>query len=243
MKKTMMITLTTLALVVGMAHADERGDRWGMRGTGVGAAAGAALAGPPGLIIGAGVGAFVGDRMGRAVTASELEDELALAQSDIDDLRASFERARTALYAAQIDLSDRDERISELEASRQASLSLETDVMFRTGSSDLEPAAGERLDRLAGALRDNPDLGVRLDGHADPRGEADFNRGLSEERSNAVRDGLVERGVEPSRIEVFGHGADHATGVEGDLDGYALDRRVEIRLKGQDGEARVANSE
>jgi outer membrane protein OmpA-like peptidoglycan-associated protein len=214
-----------------------------MRGTGVGAAAGAALAGPPGLIIGAGVGAFMGDRMGRAVTASELEDELALAQSDIDDLRASLERVRTELYAAQRDLSDREERISELEASRRVGLSLETDVMFRTGSSDLEPAAGERLDRLARALRDNQDLGVRLDGHADPRGEADFNRGLSEDRSNAVRDGLVERGIEPSRIEVFGHGAEHATGAEGDLDGYALDRRVEIRLEGKAGEARVANTD
>jgi outer membrane protein OmpA-like peptidoglycan-associated protein len=243
MKTTFMIALTALALLAGVAQADERGDRWGMRGTGVGAAAGAVIAGPPGLIVGAGIGAFIGDRMGRAATASVLEGELALAQSDIDELRASLEQVRGELYAALVDLSDRDERIGELEASRRASLSLETDVMFRTGSSDLEPAADVRLDRLATALRENPDLTVRLDGHADARGEAEFNQALSEQRSTAVRDGLVERGVESTRIEVHGHGAENARGSEGDLDGHALDRRVDIRLEGKAGEARVANSD
>lgn len=243
MKKAFLIVMAGLALLTGVAHADERGDRWGMRGTGIGAATGAALAGPPGLILGAGIGAFIGDRMGRARTASDLETELAMAESDLDDLRASLEQLREELYAAQIDLSDRDERIGELEASRRATLSLETDVMFRTGSSGLEPVAGERLDRLARALQDNPDLTVRLDGHADSRGEAEFNKGLSEQRSTAVRDGLVERGVDASRIEVHGHGAEHARGEEGDYEGYALDRRVDIRLEGKAGEARVANSD
>jgi len=240
MKRTLMLTAAALALVTGVASADDRADRWGVRGVGAGATAGALIAGPPGLVLGSAIGGFIGERMGRASTASELETQLSIADSDLDQLRASLELAERELGAVRTDLADRDQRIAELERSRQVTTALETEVLFRTGSSGLEPVADPRLDSLARVMRDNPDLTIRLDGYADPRGTEDFNMNLSRDRTSAVRDALVARGVPPERIDTHAHGDREASSADGDLDSYALERRVRARLRTDGPEAKVA---
>ncbi len=243
MKRIWIIAAACAALLSGVANADERADRWGKRGVGAGAAAGAILAGPPGALLGAGFGGFFAERLARARSATDLETDLALAQSDLDDMRAALERSREELAVLRTDLSDRDLRIAELERGRRVTMGLETEVMFRTGGSEVGQADIDRIDRLATVLLENPDLSIRLDGYADPRGEADSNLSLSEDRSNSVREELVARGVNPGRIETHAHGDTESRAVEGDLDGYALERRVRIRLEDNDAEARVANSD
>lgn len=243
MKSLLTITTIFLALVSGIASADEGADQWGKRGVGVGAATGALLAGPPGLIIGAGAGGFIAERMARAKTATDLETDLALAQSDLADLRDSLYRIQQALASVRTDLSDREQRIAELESARRLTVGLETDVHFRTGSSGLEVGSDDRLDRLAGILNQNPDLRLRLDGYADPRGEAETNLALSRDRNGSVRQALIARGVEPNRIVAHAHGDSQARIDAGDMDAYALERRVRIRLESNEAGARVANSD
>jgi outer membrane protein OmpA-like peptidoglycan-associated protein len=234
------ITTLSLLLMAGAANASGETERWGMGGVGAGAAAGAIIGGPPGAIIGAGVGGFLGDTMGRARLIPDLESDLEIARSDADDLRDSLQRTRFALQAARADLSDRETRIAELERSRQATAGLETEMLFKTGSSELHPAAAERLDHLATTLRSDPDLDVRLDGHADARGESEFNLGLSEDRASAVSQALVDRGIEQERINIRAYGAERARAEQGDLDAHAFDRRVIIRLQRDSGETSVA---
>ena len=242
MNRMLVAGAITLALVAGNAMADDRADRWGVRGVGAGAAAGALIAGPPGLVLGSAIGGFIGDRAGRARTASDLEAELAIATSDLDELHAALDDANRELDVFRADLEDRDQRIVELQRSRQVTVGLETDVMFRTGSSGLEPVADPRLDGLARMMIDNPDLSVRLDGYADPRGEEEFNLDLSRQRADTVRQALISRGVTPERIQTHAHGDAEATSARGDLDAYALDRRVRLRLEADTdtAEAKVA---
>lgn len=240
MKRILILTAASLPLLAGTASADDRADRWGVGGVGAGAATGALIAGPPGLVLGSAIGGFIGERMGRANTASDLETELSIANSDLDLLRASLEHAERELGVVRADLADRDQRITELERSRQVAMALETDVLFRTGSSGLEPAGDSRVESLARVMRENPDLTIRLDGYADPRGTEDFNMDLSRDRTSAVRDALVARGVPQERIETHAHGDQEAGSADGDLDAYALDRRVRARLQGDGPEAKVA---
>jgi outer membrane protein OmpA-like peptidoglycan-associated protein len=234
------ITTLLLMLMASTAFASGETERWGKAGVGAGAAAGAIVGGPPGAIIGAGLGGFLGGTMGRARTVPDLEADLEIARSDAEDLRDSLQRTRSALQAARADLSDRETRIAELERSRQATAGLETQMLFKTGSSELDVAAAERLDRLATTLRGDPDLDVRLDGHADARGETEFNLGLSEDRASAVSRALVDRGIEQGRISIHAHGAERARAEQGDLDAHAFDRRVIIRLQRDSGETSVA---
>lgn len=240
MYRTLVLTAACLVLLAGNAMADDRADRWGMGGVGAGAAAGAVIAGPPGLMLGAGIGGFIAERLGRARTADDLETDLTIATSDLDVLRASLDSTRRELELVRGDLADRDQRIAQLQRARRSTTEIETDVLFRTGSSGLEPVADPRLDSLATVLVENPDLSIRLDGYADPRGAEEFNIDLSRDRAMAVRDALTSRGIDPDRIQVYAHGDTETTAANGDLDAYALDRRVRVRLEGEDPEAKVA---
>lgn len=47
---------------------------------------------------------------------------------------------------------------------------------------------------------------IRVSGHADRMGSNEYNQRLSEERATALRDYLVEKGIDPKKIEVFGYG-------------------------------------
>jgi len=240
MRRTLVSITACLALLAGNAMADDRADRWGMAGVGAGATAGALVAGPPGLVLGAGIGGFLAGRFGRARTADDLETELTVATSDLDVLRSSLGSAERELAVVRGDLADRDQRIAELQRARRITAELETDILFRTGSSGLEPVADPRLDGLATVLTESPDLAIRLDGYADPRGGEEYNVDLSRDRAIAVRDALTARGVAPDRIEIHAHGDSETTSADGDLDAYALDRRVRVRLEAENPEAKVA---
>jgi outer membrane protein OmpA-like peptidoglycan-associated protein len=83
-------------------------------------------------------------------------------------------------------------------------------------------------------------LQVKLDGYADPRGDADYNLSLSQQRVDSVAQALVAAGIEPSRIETFYHGAHASTASSGDYDAYALERKVRIQLLGAENAARIS---
>ncbi len=77
-----------------------------------------------------------------------------------------------------------------------------------------------------GGLKDRD---VLLVGHADPRGEDDYNMSLGGQRASAVRGAIMSFGIEQRRIDVSSRGALDATGT--DEAGWAKDRRVDIKLK------------
>ena len=63
------------------------------------------------------------------------------------------------------------------------------------------------LNRLVSYLRNTPDAKVKLDGYADKQtGNAEINQELSEQRVIAVRQYLVSRGIDQSRISTAAHG-------------------------------------
>lgn len=227
-----LLTLLVTAVSVDIARAGEAPDNeiGGKLGVGGGAAIGAVVAGPPGAIIGAGIGGFLGDRLQWAARAKQLEASLDESLADADDLRAVLEAERTRLERMRRDRSRLDGRIAELEQRQSLAAGLELAVLFRTGSSELDTDAATRIERLATLLEQEPTLQVRLDGYADPRGGDDYNMSLSAGRANAVRDALLARGIEADRVQVQAHGHTFSLTDEGDADGYALERRVSISL-------------
>ena len=100
-------------------------------------------------------------------------------------------------------------------------------VQFGFDKADLDDAAQTALLLLTKKLRDNPRLTVELAGYADSVGSRDYNLWLSQKRVKAVRQYLVQRGVEPVRIRSAGVGqlADGRTPEE-----QAKNRRVTVKL-------------
>jgi outer membrane protein OmpA-like peptidoglycan-associated protein len=74
----------------------------------------------------------------------------------------------------------------------EPSLSLVEDIQFQTEKWLIPSSSRRMLKSVAGQLRDHPQARLELEGHADSRGLAVYNRSLSKRRWMAVRDYLVK---------------------------------------------------
>ncbi|HXZ60009.1 MAG TPA: OmpA family protein [Steroidobacteraceae bacterium] len=105
------------------------------------------------------------------------------------------------------------------------------DVSFRTGDASISVADMAPLLKLGALAAAVPDARLRIAGFADPRGSAAYNEALSQRRAEAVAAALVCGGIARERLIIEAHGARESLSADGDLDAYALDRRVIVRLE------------
>ena len=79
-------------------------------------------------------------------------------------------------------------------------------VFFATNESILTTRSRDTLRKQAGWLRENSDVNVVLEGHADERGTREYNLALGERRANAAKDYLMTYGISSNRISVLSYG-------------------------------------
>jgi outer membrane protein OmpA-like peptidoglycan-associated protein len=198
-------------------------------GLGVGLVAGS-FAGPAGAVFGAMLGATLVDIYSRAGQRDELagqvqalETETGEYQAETLQLRQSLADARTAVAAARVQLASQVPK-------EQVAESVSFDLLFRTGESEVGEEELPRLRQLGQLLEAHPELQLRLDGFADQRGAFDFNQQLSEARVASVRQVLERTGLDSQRIQIAAWGESESRAMEGDVDGYAMERKVRVRL-------------
>jgi outer membrane protein OmpA-like peptidoglycan-associated protein/opacity protein-like surface antigen len=107
------------------------------------------------------------------------------------------------------------------------------DIMFDTGQSDLRPQGREVLAKLSGIVLNYPSLRLKIEGHTDNAGSAEFNQALSEHRASTVRDYLVGQGLDASSVSAQGLGAQNPVSDNVTSQGREKNRRVEIILSGE----------
>jgi OOP family OmpA-OmpF porin len=100
-------------------------------------------------------------------------------------------------------------------------------VTFDTASARLQPTSTQVLDEVASALVTHASARVRVEGHTDSTG-APTNRRLSQARAETTKSYLVARGVDASRIETAGYGADRPVAGNDTAAGQAENRRTEL---------------
>ena len=92
-------------------------------------------------------------------------------------------------------------------AEQRIELGADVDIFFDLNKSVIRDDQVNTLNRLVSFMRNTPDAKVKLDGYADKQtGTADINQELSEQRVIAVRQYLVSRGIDQSRISTAAHG-------------------------------------
>jgi peptidoglycan-associated lipoprotein len=69
---------------------------------------------------------------------------------------------------------------------------------------------------------------MRLEGHADERGSREYNIGLGERRSQAVRRMLLIQGASSDQISTVSFGEERPAAFGSDEGAYEQNRRVEI---------------
>ena len=109
-------------------------------------------------------------------------------------------------------------------------------VYFAFDSAVVSEASLATVRRVAKAMNDIPELRLRLEGHADERGSADYNLVLGKRRAKAVRAALLAYGIDPSRIEVRSFGEEFPADPGHNESAWAKNRRVEFVIIGKPGQ-------
>jgi outer membrane protein OmpA-like peptidoglycan-associated protein len=104
-------------------------------------------------------------------------------------------------------------------------------VLFAFDSDTLEPIGIAMLHEVANTLRDRTDIKlVQIQGYADERGDAEYNRALSQRRAERVQAWLVEHGVQAERLTVEPRGASSFVEAGQDEGSHTQNRRVIFRV-------------
>jgi outer membrane protein OmpA-like peptidoglycan-associated protein len=211
-----------------------------------GAVIGAFAAGPIGAVVGAGLGTWLGNRVHRAGDAKKVEAQVAALEGDKSEWqteKSALLTEKSRLAESNLSLNAKLDDLSQKASTAQTAKDdasevldgLQGDVLFRTGSAEITPDIAHQIQVLAQAVAKSPELKIRVDGYADPRGGVDTNMKLSQDRANAVRDLLLASGVNEEVLEVNAYGKSQSTAA--DNDGYALERRVRLTLQMESGAA------
>lgn len=105
------------------------------------------------------------------------------------------------------------------------------DVLFTSGSAELQPGGYDNLDRLVNFLNEYPDRDVLIEGHTDSVGSAELNERLSQQRADSVRDYLTRRGIDSRRLSARGMGEARPVATNDTAAGRQQNRRVEIIIE------------
>lgn len=103
-------------------------------------------------------------------------------------------------------------------------------VHFDPGTATLTAESQQTVKDLGAILKAYPTSDVRLDGYTDNVGDATANQTLSLDRAAAVREALIEGGVDATRITTAGYGQQNPLAYNGTEEGRAKNQRLELAV-------------
>lgn len=175
--------------------------------------------------------------------AKQLEaDSAAQAQSALAAADAAQQQATQAEQKAEEYRKQREEELQRLQSvlgqiaeTHRTTLGLvmtlgEKSIRFDFDKSNIEPQYRDILNRIAGVLMTLQGYSIYVYGYTDDIGTDDYNLKLSGRRAQAVRDVLVQTGIDPRIITTKGFGKSDPRAKGGTAQARAANRRVEIGI-------------
>ena len=179
-----------------------------------------------------------------SIASADAHAQLAIDQrKDITDKRAAMQlnertqeadaanqKAATAVADGQRNSAELQRQIDDLQAKqtdRGLVLTL-GDVLFTTGTANLNTGADTQLTKLAGFLNNHPERTAQIEGYTDSVGTEAYNQGLSQRRADAVKSYLVHQGIDTQRLTSTGNGESSPVGDNATATGRQQNRRVEV---------------
>ncbi len=103
-------------------------------------------------------------------------------------------------------------------------------VQFEIDKDILKRSSFAPLDRAITVLKKYPEVRIEISGHSDSTGSVEYSRDLPRRRASAVKQYLVEKGIEDARMETRGAGADEPIDTNKTAAGRAKNRRIEFTI-------------
>ena len=196
------------------------------------------------------------DRAQRQAALAEQNAARAQAQAAANraDARAAQQQAEDAARQAQIARDQADAARQQAANAQSHAQSLQSalaelqarptdrgmvvtlsDLLFDTGSAHLNPGGVRVVDHLVEFMDAYPQRRVSIEGFTDSVGNPGSNQVLSERRADAVRFALIDRGIDPARLEARGYGEEYPVASNTNPAGRQMNRRVEIVISDANG--------
>lgn len=134
-------------------------------------------------------------------------------------------------YAIRPNAEGRDLR-KDIELYRTSGGTTRLLVFFDFDKAELKNESKPDLNRGIQFLKDNPELRVEIAGHTDSVGVSNYNKKLSQDRGDAVRQYFISGGIAGDRVIARGYGEEQPLADNGTEEGRARNRRVEMRILG-----------
>jgi outer membrane protein OmpA-like peptidoglycan-associated protein len=103
-------------------------------------------------------------------------------------------------------------------------------IFFEFGKDKIQKKSFKTLDAAVKVLKDFPSLRIEVSGHTDDVGSEEANIDLSRRRAESVKNYMVEKGVEASRVETVGFGRSKPIDTGKSTKARAKNRRIEFRV-------------
>jgi peptidoglycan-associated lipoprotein len=116
------------------------------------------------------------------------------------------------------------------ERARAVAAELATMINFDYDQAAIRSADQGTLDRKSSILAANPNVAIRISGHADERGSDEYNLALGNRRAAAAKRYLEGKGVDGGRVEVVSYGEERPLNPGTDEAAYAQNRRDEFEI-------------
>lgn len=178
-----------------------------------------------------------------AMTAEELREEAARREREARE-EAEAARRLAEAQASEIELARREAELAneaaesmrrrldylELRETDRGVVVTLGDVLFESGETNLQSEALTQLGDVVKLVQGEPDKQIRIEGHTDSTGSASANMRISRLRAEAVRDALVDQGIDANRIQAVGMGEDFPIASNESAEGRRQNRRVDVIL-------------
>jgi OOP family OmpA-OmpF porin len=103
-------------------------------------------------------------------------------------------------------------------------------ITFDPGSAEIDKDSQATVDKIASLMKNCADFTMEIGGHTDSQGREEMNQELSQQRAEAVIEGLVKRRVLTGNLTARGYGETQPIADNGTEAGREANRRIEFRL-------------
>ncbi|MDP4262909.1 MAG: OmpA family protein [Bacteroidota bacterium] len=103
-------------------------------------------------------------------------------------------------------------------------------VHFDFGKATLRPESFSQLEELVSYMKYKDAIRIEIAGHTDNVGKDADNLALSQQRADAIKNYLLKKGIQPSRVTAKGYGATQPIADNDTEEGRQLNRRTEVRV-------------
>ncbi|MBK8880598.1 MAG: OmpA family protein [Haliscomenobacter sp.] len=144
---------------------------------------------------------------------TQYSQTLDVRNQEILDLQVQLEARDRSLSRAQSNLSTslqdniQDKNLSVRQTSDRIYITVSQDLLFKSGSSQMDNRGKATLRSVATALNQETNMDIIVEGHTDNTGSTDRNWELSTARALAVCKELIAQGIDPQRLTAAGRGS------------------------------------